>query len=318
MSKREEKESGLSRRDFIRLGLAAPAAAALAGPLAGPLAALAGEGDKKGKKTDVWVFHGKNRTRLMEECLKVIAGNGGFGAKARSLALKVNAAWNRTPQQGANTPPELVDAFLKGCKAAGIKQLVLPENPCNAAKQSFVRSGIGAVARKHGVPMIDLKTEKKHFRKVKIPKGKKLKEAMVAAQFLDSDAVVNMPVAKHHGSAMLTMAMKNWMGAVQDRRFWHRNNLHQCIADFSTFMRPTWAIIDATRIMLDKGPKGPTKNMKETNQLILSRDQVAADACAALLFHKDPYKVKYLAMARDMKIGVTDARDMAVHKVEVS
>lgn len=321
MSKREGKKKELSRREFIRLGLAAPAAVAVAGPLTGGLVALAGEKGEKGekaKKVDVWIFHGKNKTKLMEACLKIIAKNGGFGAKARSLALKTNAAWNRTPEQGANTHPELVDAFLTGCKAAGIKKLVMAEHPSNPAKPAFERSGIGAVAKKHGVELIDLKTEKQHFRNVKIPKGKKLKEAKVAGLFLDADVLINMPVAKHHGATKVTCAMKNWMGTVQDRRFWHRNNLHQCIADYSSFIRPTWTIIDATRIMLDRGPKGPAKNMKTPDLLILSRDQVAADVCATQLFHKDPYKVKYLAIARDMKLGVTDPKDMAIHKIEVS
>ena len=69
MSKHEKKKGELSRREFIRLGIAAPAAAAVAGPLAGGLVALAGEkGEKgkKGKKTDVWIFHGKNKTRLLD------------------------------------------------------------------------------------------------------------------------------------------------------------------------------------------------------------------------------------------------------------
>jgi uncharacterized protein (DUF362 family) len=313
MSKRGGK-SGLSRREFLRMGVTAPASVALGGSVLGELAAL---GAESGGKTDVWVLHGKDKKKLMDKCLEVIGKNGGFGDKAEKLALKVNAAWNRTPQQGANTNPELVAAFLAGCKKAGIGEVVIAENPCNPAEQTFPRSGILAVAKKHGVKMINLRSDAKNFRKVKIPGGKKLKAAEVGKQFLDADVVVNMPVAKHHGSAKVTMAMKNWMGSVKDRRFWHRNDLHQCIADFSTFMKPRWTIIDATRIMLDRGPKGPTKNMKTPDLLVVSRDQVAADAWTALLFHKDPYKIRYLAIARDMKIGTTDLKDMAVHKIEV-
>ena len=98
--------------------------------------------------------------------------------------------------------------------------------------------------------------------------------------------------------------------------FWHRNDLHQCIADFSSFIKPNWTIIDATRIMLTNGPKGPGK-MKRPDLLILSRDQVAADAYAAHLFVDNIEKVRYLAIARDMKLGETNIDNMAVSKITV-
>ena len=140
----------------------------------------------------------------------------------------------------------------------------------------------------------------------------------VAAEFLEADAIVNIPVAKHHSAAKLTMAMKNWMGSVEDRGYWHRNGLHQCIADFSTFIKPTWTIIDATRIMMDSGPQGPAKKVKKPDLLIVSRDQVAADAYTSQLFHPSVDEIKYLRIARDMKIGQTDISRMNVRKVEVA
>jgi uncharacterized protein (DUF362 family) len=167
--------------------------------------------------------------------------------------------------------------------------------------------------------MIDLQGDAKQFKEVELPNGRKLKAALVGKDFLETDALVNMPVAKHHGGAELTMAMKNWMGAVKDRQAWHRNDLHQCIADFSTFIKPTWTIIDATRIMLDRGPKGgPGANLKELNLLIVAKDQVAADVYTASLFPgKGPDKVKYLTIAAEMKLGVTDPASFDVHKMEV-
>jgi len=44
---------------------------------------------------------------------------------------------------------------------------------------------------------------------------------------------------------------------------------------------------------------------------------VAADAVATLLFHKSPYAVNYLKLARDMKIGETEIANMNIHTVEV-
>jgi len=297
----------LSRREFVKTGVLGSAALAAA-----PSALLAANPSK----VDVWIFKGKDPRTLMAECMETVFANGGFGKGARKVALKVNAAWDRTPEQAANTHPELVDVFLEKALASGVK-VVMPEKPCHRAERSFTSSGLLDVAKKHKVKMIDLKSHKKSFTEVDIPGGKKLKSVKVAREFLEADAVVNMPIAKHHSGGTLTICMKNWMGAVEGRKTWHVKGLHQCIADFSSFMKPTWAIVDATCCMTSKGPQGPSEDMIYPQQIILSKDQVAADAVAALLFHDSPYKVKYLQIAKEMGVGVTDKSDMNIHEVEV-
>ncbi|OGV52098.1 MAG: hypothetical protein A2017_10690 [Lentisphaerae bacterium GWF2_44_16] len=306
---RKKAVSEMTRRDFIKVGFLTGAALSMTSSSA----LLAQDAMSK---TDVWVIHGKDKKKMMEKCMEIIQANGSFGKNVKTLALKVNSAWARTPEEGANTHPELVDAFLKACKNSGIQKVVIPENPCDAPKDSFTRSGIYDVAQKNGVDMIDLRKNTQFYRKVTIPKGVSLKNAEVAGQFLDSDAVVNMPVAKHHGAATLSIAMKNWMGAVRDRRYWHGNNMHQCIADFCTFMKPAWTIIDATRTMMSSGPKGPGR-LQYPDLLIVSKDQVAADAFAATLFHDSPEKVGYLRIAGEMGIGNVDLKKMNIHRIEV-
>jgi uncharacterized protein (DUF362 family) len=298
----------LSRREFVKTGVLGSAALA-----AGPSTLFAASKPKP----DVWVFQGPDNRALMEKCMETLFANGGFGPSAKTVALKVNAAWERTPEQAATTHPELVDVFLEKALASGV-QVVIPENPCHRAEKSFPASGIQAVADKYKVDMIDLKSAKDAFVEVEIPEGKILKTEKVAREFLEADAVVNMPIAKHHGGGKLTICMKNWMGAVEGRRMWHVNGLHQCIADFSSFMKPTWAIVDATCCMTSKGPQGPSEDMIYPQQIILSRDQVAADTVAALLFHNDPCEaVNYLGFAREMGLGETDVRKMDIHRITV-
>ena len=301
----------MTRRGAMRLGAAAGGAALLGGRFSFAAEAAAG-------KTDVWVFHGTDKAKLMQAALKQILDAGGFGKDVKKLTLKVNSAWWRTPEEGANTHPELVDAFLKGVKAQGVKEIVMPEYPVDAAAKTFEKSGLLAVAKANNVPMLDIKSDKSAWKAVELPAGKVVQKTEVCKHFLETDCLVNMPVAKHHGGAGLTICMKNWMGAALDRQSWHRRGLHQCIADISTLLKPAWAIVDATRIMLDKGPKGPGP-LKETNLLIVSRDQVAADIYAATLFPQaTAARAQHLKIAAEMKLGTTDPGQMNIHKVEVA
>ncbi len=307
---KNSKKMGISRRTFIKGGIAAGILASIS-----PSGIFAAEN----QGPEIWVIHGEDKVKLMKKCLEIINANGGLGKGKKSLALKINAGWDRTPEEGANTNPVLVDEFLKGCREAGIKDIVLPEFSCHPANKTFMKSGIFDVAKKNEATMIDLGSDKKSFVKVNLEKGVKLKDIEFSKYFMDSDIVVNMPVAKHHGGAGLSIAMKNWMGAVKDRGFWHKNDLHQCIADIATFIKPNWTIIDATRTMYDGGPQGPAKELKIQDILIVSKDQVAADAYAAkTLFPEKIYeKAKYIKLAGEMGLGIVDIDKMNVQKIEV-
>jgi uncharacterized protein (DUF362 family) len=126
-----------------------------------------------------------------------------------------------------------------------------------------------------------------------------------------------MPVAKDHGATELSIAMKNWMGAVKDRGYWHRNKLHQCIADFATFLQPQWTIVDATRLMLTRGPQGPSRSMKHPDKIVVSQNQVAADAVSSTLFEMSPEKIAYLKLAEKAGLGPIRIKDINVLNAKV-
>lgn len=129
---------------------------------------------------------------------------------------------------------------------------------------------------------------------------------------------INVPVIKHHSSADLSLAMKNLMGIVWDRRFWHRNNLHQCIADFSSYYKPSLNVIDGYRVMMKNGPRGVSVNdVSLVKSLIISADIVAADAAATKIFGSDPEKVDYLRIAGEMKIGEINLEKLNINRIKL-
>lgn len=287
--------NSMNRRVFLKTTAAATAIASVL-----PGASVAADGGK----TTIYVVHGTDIPKMLAAGIAKLGGWDKFVKKGQKVTLKPNVAWISKPEQGADTDPVLVGECVKACKAAGASEVVVPEKTCQDWKQSFSSSGVLSAVNNAGGHMYAL-TENKHFRAIDLPNGKVLKKADVAIDVLDTGCLVNMPVAKSHGATALSLGMKNWMGVVKDRRFWHQNELHQCIADFCTLVKPSLTILDATRIMLTKGPRGPGEQ-ERPNQIVFGIDPVAVDAYATTLFKKEPFSISCIKIAHDMGLGCGD------------
>lgn len=288
----------IKRRDFLKsVGMAVAAV-----PFMTSLRAMAEKTASETRAT-LYVVHGKDIPKMLSKGMAKLGGWKAFVKPGKKAILKPNIAWASRPDQGGNTNPVLVGECASACLAAGASEVVVPEVPCTAAATSFPMSGIEEAVKKVGGHIYS--PGKEHFERVSLPNAKILRQADVVRDVLHADCLINLPVAKSHGGATLTLSMKNWMGSVKSRGFWHKNNLHQCIADFSTLVKPSLIILDATRIMLTNGPRGPGK-MAYPDQIVIGRDPVAVDAYAATLFDKEPFSVRYIKIAHDMGIGCGD------------
>ncbi len=108
------------------------------------------------------------------------------------------------------------------------------------------------------------------------------------------------------------------MGVIWDRGYWHRNNLHQCIADFSTYCKPALVVVDAYNVMLQNGPKGGSlSDVANMKSLLLSTDIVAADTAAAKLFGINPDDVPYIKYADELKIGTMDLSKLKINRIKM-
>ncbi len=295
----------LKRRSFLKSSASAAAASALSAPCA----------RAEEPAATVVVVHGKDIPKMLEAGVAKLGGWAAFVKAGAKVTLKPNVAWNSTPEQGGNTHPDLVKACVQAAEKAGAAKIAIPENTCHPEKATFKASGVEAALK--GSKGRLYRPAKEDYRKVDIPKGKTVKSASIPADILDCDCLINMPVAKSHSATGLTLSMKNWMGSVanEDRRGWHRDGLHQCIADISTFLKPKLTVIDATRIMLTKGPQGPG-DLAHPGEIILSTDPVAADAYAATLFKKEPFDIGYIKIAHEMGVGCGDLKRIKIERVE--
>lgn len=298
----------MKRRElFRRLGLSVTAAG---------LAQFAMGQKAKEKQPSVLVVAEKDSpAELVRKAIKALGGMSKFVKKGNKVLIKPNIAFARPPEGAANTNPEVVSELVKLCFEAGAKEVIVLDYTLDPARITYEMSGIAKAAEAQGARMVYVSP--RDFVPIEIPKGKILSayRVMVLKQVLDADVFINVPVAKTHGSARLTLGMKNLMGIVQDRGSWHRSgDLHQCIADFVTAIKPDLTVIDAVRILASGGPKGPGRvEQKET--IIVSTDIVAADAYATTLFGLTPSDVPHIIKAAELGVGVADLKQVKIVKV---
>jgi len=294
----------MKRRSFLKTTASVAAVSALP-------SVVRAEGEPS---ATVVVVHGKDIPKMLAAGIAKLGGWDKFIKSGAKVVLKPNVAWNSTPEQGGNTHPDLVRACVLAAEAKRAK-VTIPENTCHDEKSTFKTSGMEEALK--GTKARLYRPAPSDYQKVDVPKGKICTSAEVPKDVLSCDCLINMPVAKHHSGATLTLSMKNWMGSVSNasRQAWHREGLHQCIADFSTFLKPHLVIIDATRIMLNKGPQGPG-DLEHPNELILSTDPVAADAYAATLFKKQPFDIIHIKLAHEAGVGCGDLSKVKIERLE--
>ncbi len=253
---------------------------------------------------------------LFDRGIEALGGIGRFVKKGQTVVVKPNIGWNVPPERGANTHPRLVRRIIEHCLQAGARQVYVFDHTADSWRASYRTSGIEQAVRDAGGRMAPGNSES-YFQTVSIPAGRRLREAKEHELFLQSDVLINVPVLKSHGGARLTIAMKNLMGVVWDRGYWHLNDLHQCIADFATYRKPDLTVVDAYNVMLRHGPRGVSEaDLVNMRSQLLATDQVTADAAAARLFGlEDSAEVDYIRIAHEMGAGRMDLENLRIQRI---
>ncbi|MFO7963848.1 MAG: DUF362 domain-containing protein [Desulfobacterales bacterium] len=264
---------------------------------------------------DMVAIKGAEPEIMFDRAIQSLGGISHFVKPNRTVLVKPNIGWDVPPERAGNTHPGLVKHVVKACLNAGAKSVYVFDHTCDNWSKSYANSGIEHAVKEAGGKMVPGNTER-YYQRVDIPGGKSLSHAKVHELVLDSDVFINVPVLKSHGGAKLTIAMKNLMGIVWDRRFWHRNDLHQCIADFAAFRKPDLNIIDAYFVMKQNGPRGvSTADLVTMKSQIIATDMVAADTAAAKLFGIDPADVPYITIADRLGAGTMDLKKLNIDRI---
>ena len=260
--------------------------------------------------------HGADPAAITRRAIAALGGIERFVRPGDEVIVKPNiCVAYHGPEYAATTNPQVVAALVSLCLEAGARRVRVMDSPFGGtAEQAYSISGIDEAIRAAGGEMELMSSFK--FGKVAIPQGKDIREWPVYQDALKA-VLIDVPIAKTHGIARLTLATKNLMGLIQDRGSIHRN-MGQRLADLSSLFRPALTVIDAVRILMDNGPTGGDLNdVKQADLVIASHDIVAADAYATRLFGMQPSDIAYIGASARMGLGTDDLTGVRVEELSL-
>ena len=248
---------------------------------------------------------------------KAIAAIGGmrkFVSAGDVVVIKPNIGHPRAPKYAVTTNPSVVATLVRLARQAGAKHVVVMDNPVSSDPANcYGASGIAAAVKSAGGSMHVMGSS--GYKSYAIP-GHLLKTHALYAAIVNADVLINVPIAKQHGSTGLTLAGKNMMGTTSDRGRMHTLGLSQSIAEINAKLRPELTVIDAMRILVRNGPSGGSlDDVKVKNTVIACRDWVAADTYATRLFGMKPAAVPSIKAAARMDLGTMDLSSLTIRTV---
>jgi uncharacterized protein (DUF362 family) len=257
---------------------------------------------------------GSNYAHLVGDAIQALGGMKKFVNPGEVVVVKPNMAWDRTPELAANAHPLVVRQVVELCLETGAKQVKVLDNTCDDARKAYESSGIKAAVESIKDPRAVVEfVDERRFVELNIEKARALKKWYFYKDILEADRFINIPVAKQHSEARLTMCLKNMMGAIGGWRGRIHVGLHQNIADMNLLLRPDLHVLDATRILLRNGPKGGRlEDVAVKNLLFAGTDPVALDAYGAGLFGLKPEDLGYVVKAHQAGRGEMDLSKIKV------
>ena len=241
-------------------------------------------------------------------------------------ALDLIGAKDRLPQSAliiikpnltnADKPPvttavAAAEAVYEYCRARSGAEIAIGEGCGSGVTQdTFEANGYAALAKKHGIRLIDFNQEPAVT--LKRPDALQLTEFHLP-QVAQDAFIISLPVLKDHSFTKTTISMKNMFGlapAPYYRGSWNKSKLHspsthKSVFDVCLYKRPDLCVVDASVALTGMHLSGTPKTL---GLILASFAPVAVDAVGSRLLGHDPGRIEYLKLAQGVLGDMTSTR----------
>jgi len=257
--------------------------------------------------TSVAIVKGKEPPAMIDRALDLIGARGLVGPEDRVL-IKPNYVAARQPSTGVTTDSGIVESIIGFVKRSGAREIVVGEGGSGDTERAFDVVGIRDVVDRQGVRLVDLNRDSRIS--VAVPEPLALREVGIARTALECTCIINVPKLKVHHMALVTLCMKNLMGLILPKNIMH-SQLNEKIVDLASLFK------DRVRLNIVDGLVGAEVDETSGSPIrmdvvIAGQDMVAVDTVAAAVMGIDPGRVRYLRLAGERGLGVSDLTEIKV------
>ncbi len=266
--------------------------------------------EKPSMVSDVAVGRGPDVKTRLRKAFDAVGGLEHYVKPGDIVLVKPNVAFDRSPNLGATSNPEIIEILVRmllvDCRAQEVR---VADNPIESPADCFAKSGVGLAAERGGG-------------RVYLPDSNAFRTLHTAGAVLienwsffhrpltNVDKVIGVAPVKDHNLCQASLGIKNWYGLLGGRRNQFHQDIHEIVSDLALMLRPTLTIVDGSHILMKNGPTGgDPSNVKTGNAIVAGTDPVALDAWAFehLLERGKDYPL-YLHKAEEKGCGRVDYR----------
>jgi uncharacterized protein (DUF362 family) len=265
------------------------------------------------------VARGQDVRAMVRAAVDAIGGIGRFVDKGDVVVVKPNVAFERAPQLGATTNPEVLVAVVELVREAGAREVRVCDNPIESPESCFVRSGMQKAALDAGARVYI--PSPSDFEVLHTPGATWIENwPFFWRPFMGADKVIGVSPVKDHNLCRASMTTKNWYGLLGGRRNQFHQDIHGIISDLALMLRPTFVVLDGTRVLFRSGPTGGSlSDVKLGKTIAASTDSLAADAFGwhDLLDRGGEELPDYFRQAAGRGLGQPDYKSVRIKEVTV-
>jgi len=265
------------------------------------------------------IGRGEQIAPALRAAIDAIGGLRHYIHRGDVVLIKPNVAFERAAALGATTNPEVLSALIHLVREAGAREIRVVDNPIESPQSCFMRSGIQRAAVEAGAHVY-LPSEG-DFATLNVPGATWIESwPFFWRPFQGVDKVIGVAPVKDHNLCRASMTTKNWYGLLGGRRNQFHQDIHGIIADLALMMRPTFVVLDGSRVLFRSGPTGGSlSDVRPGHTMAVSTDSLALDAFGwdDLLGRKGEALPAYFAKAAARGLGEPDWRSVSRKEVQV-
>ncbi len=271
------------------------------------------------KKPSLFIVKNDDIEKAVKKSIELLGGIKKFVKEGDRVLIKPNISFGNPPEWGSTTHPAVIKTVAELCLEAGARKIIIADYPLRNPDICLEKTGIKDAVSSLDRTVVFMATERKFYEEMKSPEGKQLKSVEVSKEYKKADVFINIPTAKSHSASGVSFGLKNLMGLIWDREYFHEDiDLHQGIADLACILRPHLTIMDAVYVLKTRGPGGPG-DVEQMNTIIAGTDPVAVDSYTVSLTdwygHKfTGEKVKHILFAYQHNLGEIDISKINIVK----